>query len=52
MVVLRTVVCAILLYQFRTLSRKSDMAAAILYALKLWPVLRRHCYDGAVEIDN
>ena len=35
-----------------TLSRKSDTAAAILYALKLWPALLRYCEDGAVEIDN
>jgi len=35
-----------------TLSRKSDTAAAILYALKLWPALLRYCDDGAVEIDN
>ena len=24
----------------------------MLYALKLWPALLRHCHDGAVEIDN
>ena len=35
-----------------TLSRKSDTAAAILYALKLWPALLRYCEDGAIEIDN
>src|SRR5471030_184385 len=35
-----------------TLSRKSDTAAAILYALKLWPALLRYCDDGAIEIDN
>lgn len=35
-----------------TLSRKSDTAAAILDALKLWPALLRYCDDGAVEIDN
>ena len=35
-----------------TLSRKSDTAAAILYALNLWPALLRYCDDGAIEIDN
>lgn len=35
-----------------TLSRKSDTAAAILYALKLWPALLAYCDDGAIEIDN
>jgi hypothetical protein len=35
-----------------TLSRKSDTAAAILYALKLWPALLYYCDDGAIEIDN
>ena len=35
-----------------TLSRKSDTAEAILYALKLWPALLRYCDDGAIEIDN
>jgi hypothetical protein len=34
------------------MSRKSDTAAAILYALKLWPALQRDCDDGALEIDN
>jgi transposase len=34
------------------LSRKSDTAAAILYALKLWPALARYCDDGSIEIDN
>lgn len=34
------------------LSRKSDTAAAVLYALKRWPALLRYCEDGAVEIDN
>jgi transposase len=29
-----------------TLSRKSDTATAILYALKLWPALLRYCDDG------
>ena len=35
-----------------TLSRKSDTAAAILYALKLWPALLRYCDDSTIEIDN
>jgi transposase len=35
-----------------TLSRKSDTAAAILYALKLWPALTRYGEDGRIEIDN
>jgi transposase len=35
-----------------TLSRKSDTAAAIQYALKLWPALLAYCDDGAIEIDN
>ncbi len=35
-----------------TLSRKSDTAAAILYALKLWSALLAYCDDGAIEIDN
>jgi hypothetical protein len=35
-----------------TLSRKSDTAAAILYALKLWPALTRYADDGRSEIDN
>jgi transposase len=35
-----------------TLSRKSDTAGAILYALKLWPALTRYCNDGRIEIDN
>jgi hypothetical protein len=34
------------------LSRKSDTAAAILYALKLWPALTRYADDGRIEIDN
>lgn len=37
---------------FATLSRKSDTAAAILYALKLWPALTRYAADGRIEIDN
>ncbi|OFJ49550.1 hypothetical protein BA896_012385 [Janthinobacterium lividum] len=34
------------------LSRKSDTAAAILYALNLRPALTRYCDNGAIEIDN
>lgn len=30
----------------------SDTAAAIQYALNLWPALLRYCDDGAIEIDN
>jgi hypothetical protein len=35
-----------------TLSRKSDMTAAILYALNRWEALVRYCDDGTIEIDN
>ncbi len=34
------------------LSRKSDTAGAIQYALNLWPALLRYCDDGLIEIDN
>ena len=34
------------------LSRKSDTAAAIRYALSRWPALIRYVDDGALEIDN
>ena len=34
------------------LSRKSDTAKAIQYALKRWTALTRYCEDGALEIDN
>lgn len=37
---------------FDTLSRKSDTAAAIMYALKHWPALLRYCDDDTIEIDN
>jgi transposase len=33
-------------------SRKSDIAAAIGYALGRWPALLRYCSDGLLEIDN
>ena len=35
-----------------TLSRKSDTAAAIRYALSRWPALVRYAGDGQLEIDN
>jgi transposase len=35
-----------------TVSRKSAMAGAIGYTLKLWPALLRYRDDGRVEIDN
>ena len=35
-----------------TISRKSDTAAAIMYALTLWSALTRYCDDGRIEIDN
>ncbi len=35
-----------------SLSRKSDVAAAIRYALTLWDALSRYVDDGAIEIDN
>lgn len=34
------------------LSRKSDTAAAIRYALTRWPALTRYADDGQLEIDN
>jgi transposase len=34
------------------LSRKSDTAAAIRYALSRWPALTRYAGDGQLEIDN
>jgi hypothetical protein len=35
-----------------TLSRKSDTAAAIHYALSLWDAMVRYLDDGRIEIDN
>ena len=35
-----------------TLSRKSETAAAIHYALTLWPAMVRYVDDGRIEIDN
>jgi hypothetical protein len=34
------------------LSRKSDVSAAIRYALERWAQLIRYCSDGRLEIDN
>jgi transposase len=34
------------------LSRKSDTAAAVRYALGRWDALTRYCDDGRIEIDN
>lgn len=34
------------------LSKKSEAAAAIRYALGRWSALTRHCDDGSLEIDN
>jgi transposase len=34
------------------LSRKSDTAAAVRYALTLWNAVVRYCDDGRIEIDN
>ncbi len=36
----------------KKLSRKSETAAAIGYALGRWPALLRYCDDGNIEIDN
>jgi transposase len=36
----------------RTLSKKSDLAAAIHYSLTRWEALCRFCHDGCIEIDN
>jgi len=35
-----------------SLSRKSDVAAAIRYALTLWDALSRYVDDGLIEVDN
>ena len=34
------------------LSKKSDLAGAIHYALSRWKALTRYCADGRIEIDN
>lgn len=36
----------------RTLSKKSELAKAIRYALTRWPALTRYIGDGTIEIDN
>jgi hypothetical protein len=36
----------------RKLSRKSDTAMAVRYALGRWEALLRFCDDGRIEIDN
>lgn len=36
----------------RSVSRKSDLAGAIRYALTRWTALRRYVDDGRIEIDN
>jgi hypothetical protein len=33
-------------------NQKSDVAAAIRYALGRWPALTRYCDDGVLEVDN
>ena len=35
-----------------TLSKKSELAKAIRYALSNWVALTRYCEDGRLEIDN
>jgi transposase len=35
-----------------SLSKKSDLAGAIYYALSRWRALTRYCEDGRIEIDN
>ena len=39
-------------YTLAKVSRKSDIAGAIGYALGRWPALLRYCDDGLLEIDN
>jgi transposase len=36
----------------QSVSAKSQLAAAIRYALVRWPALTRYCSDGRIEIDN
>jgi transposase len=38
--------------KLHALSRKSEVAAAIRYALSRWPALLRYVEDGRIEIDN
>ena len=35
-----------------SLSKKSDLAGAIQYALSRWRALTRYCEDGCIELDN
>jgi hypothetical protein len=35
-----------------SVSKKSDLAGAIHYALARWRALTRYCEDGRIEIDN
>jgi transposase len=44
--------CAWLHDTLATLSKKSELAAAIRYTLSRWPALTRYRDDGRVEIDN
>src|SRR5467141_2032854 len=41
-----------LLASVRSLSKKSELAGAIHYALARWEALCRFCHDGRIEIDN
>jgi len=41
-----------LLATLRKVSKKSDLAGAIHYALTRWDALCRFCHDGRIEIDN
>lgn len=41
-----------LLASVQQLSRKSELASAIHYALARWEALCRFCHDGRIEIDN
>jgi transposase len=41
-----------LLATLRKVSKKSDLAGAIHYALTQWDALCRFCHDGRIEIDN
>src|SRR3954471_18902008 len=41
-----------LLATFAKLSKKSELAGAIRYALTRWSALTRYRYDGRIEIDN
>ena len=41
-----------LFHQLKSLSKKSETAKAIQYALTLWPALTRYVGNGDIEIDN